>query len=94
MVDYDIKTSGVKTALTVDFSAVGGEAKHIKVTREYSYLVCFYSFTTVDKNAGRVTIDIEKLRPIKRNVPDEELYLQVAFTTKYGIVHSRPIKIQ
>ncbi|MBR4403102.1 MAG: hypothetical protein IKT29_06190 [Flavobacteriales bacterium] len=94
VVDYDIKTSGVKTALTVDFSSVGGEAKHIKVTRDHSYLVCFYSFTTVDKNAGRVKIDIEKIRPIKRNDPNEELYLQVAFTTRYGIVHSRPIKIQ
>ena len=94
MVDYDIKTSGVKTALTVDFSSVGGEAKHIKVTRELDYVVCFYPFTSGDKSARRVTIDIEKIRPIKRNDPNEELYLQIAFTTKYGIVHSLPIKIQ
>ena len=94
VVDYDIKTSGNKTALTVDFSAVGGEARHIKVTRELDYIVCFYPFTSGDKSAGRVTIDIEEIRPIKRNDPDEELYLQIAFTTKYGIVHSHPIKIQ
>lgn len=94
IVDYNVSVTGSKTALTVDFSCQGGEAKHIKVTRENSYLVCFYPFTTDDKNAQRVTIDIEKLRPIKRNVPGEELYLQVAFKTKYGIVHSLSIKIQ
>ena len=94
VVNYDIKTTGNKTALTVDFSAEGGTPRHIKITRDSNIIVCFYMFTQQDKTSGNTTIDIEKLRLIKRNDPNEELYLQVAFATEYGVAYSHPIKIQ
>ena len=91
--DIYIQTAGNIYSLDISYNSPNAVPLYVDIVDRQSYPLAIYELTPTDIANGYCNICIPNLETWNGTYSGGELYIKVAFKTKFGTLYSRPTKV-